>query len=124
MNTNDGGVVKVKPYPFEASFESAQQQKFVGEVLKLTLKGFIVDLKKTVVVVGRNYQVRFVLPTKRFPLEFTAKVIKTYDQFRGKTESNKVDHLAEFHFVKPSEGNLTEIKSFLLKIGQISRERL
>ncbi len=124
MKDQKVAVVKVKAYPIEVQFQALPQAPFQGEILKLTLRGFIADLKKMVVVVGKVYDVTFTLPTKRLPLQMKVKVIKTYDQLRGEKSGPLVDHLGEFHFLKPGELELKEIKEFLVKIKQVARDSL
>ena len=107
-------VQKVKPYPFEASLEQ-EGKKISGDILKLTLKGFIMDMKRSLVMVGQEYLVVFEVPVLREYIRCKCKVIKTYDQ---SMEGVGTQRRSEMHFLGLDEEYQGRIKKFLSAIGQ------
>src|SRR5688572_14069754 len=75
-------VKKIKPYPFAAQF-TKEAQSFPGQIIKLVLHGFMVELGSMVVKVGDQYQVQFTLPSESQMTVVSVKVIKTYDRYQS-----------------------------------------
>ena len=120
MSTKSEKVIihKVKPYPIESTLEQ-EGKKIPGQILKLTLKGFIMDMKRSVVQVGKEYEIIFELPVLREYIRSKCKVIKTYDQ---STEAEGTQRRAEMHFLGLDEEYHGRIKKFLVSIGQTSKD--
>lgn len=107
-------IQKIKPYPIETSLEQ-EGKKFSGNILKLTLKGFIMDMKSSFVKVGQEYLVVFEIPVLREFIRGKCKVIKTYDH---STEGVGAQRMAEMHFLALDDEYRERIKKFLSAIGQ------
>ena len=107
-------VQKVKPYPFPATLEQ-ESKKIPGDILKLTLKGFIMDMKRSLVMVGQEYLVIFEVPVLREYIRCKCKVMKTYDQ---SIEGAGTQRRAEMHFLGLDEEYQGRVKKFLSAIGQ------
>ena len=108
-------VKKVKPYPIVAQL-AGPSGAGPGQILKLVMKGFIVDMQSKVLKVGDIYQVTFELPVLRVVIDQFAKVMKTYD--RVNSGSQAIERLAEFHFTALSDEQTKKIYSFLTAIHQ------
>lgn len=111
-------IQKVKPYPIESSLEQ-EGKKLSGDILKLTPKGFIMDMKRSVVLVGKEYLVVFELPVLREYIRCKCKVIKTYDH---STEAAGTQRLSEMHFLGLTDEYRERVKKFLVAIGQVAKE--
>ena len=114
-------IKKVKPYPFAAQFTKGAQI-FTGQVIKLVMHGFMVELGPIVTKVGDLYQVSFILPSEDLPIITQVKVIKTYDKYQAVEAPTKAVRLAEFHFVLPNEELKKKVKHFLKAIKQVGTD--
>lgn len=124
-------VKKVKPYPIVAKFEK-EAKVFYGNIVKLTLTGFLIELNDHFVSVAELYACSFHFPVIEAGVCEPVKVVKTYDQFRppthpavavdGQSSSDSVAvRVAELHFEKLQLESRDKIKKFLIAIGQIPR---
>lgn len=107
--------IRVKPYPIDVTVQVASGVKPVS-ILKLTLKGFIADVKAALFIIGEDGVLQGALPADLGPLHGTVRVIKTYDQIKAADQSRQ--RLVEFHFIKAHEEMLDHIHLFLQKIRQ------
>jgi len=107
--------IKVKPYPIDVTVQVASGLKPVA-IVKLTLKGFIADVKAALFIVGEDGALHGALPAELGALHGTVRVIKTYDQIRPSDRQRQ--RLVEFHFVKPQSEMLDHIHYFLQQIRQ------
>ncbi len=114
-------VKRIKPYPFGAQFVK-DAQTFTGNVIKLVLHGFMVELGTVVVKVGDIYQVTFILPGEELPCVAQVKVIKTYDKYQVVEAPTKAMRLAEFHFLQTNEDLKKKIKHFMKVIKQVGTD--
>lgn len=121
MAENDVIVKKIKPYPISAQF-TKDSQIFKGQILKLVMHGFMVELGSAVVKVGEIYQVQFQFPVLNDNVQVGVKVIKTYDKYQGNAGESRANRLAEFHFVLPGEDLKKKVKSFLKVIRQTGND--
>jgi hypothetical protein len=108
-------VKKVKPYPIPAQF-ILNGAAFPGDIVKLVLKGFMVDTRGKVLTVGSVLQVTFELPVLRATVTQNVKVVKTFDRANPKTHA--IDRIAECHFTVLSDQQETHIYEFLQAIRQ------
>ena len=125
-------VKKVQPYPILAKFDDQNGKVFAGNIVKLTLVGFLVELNEVVINVQQKFSVSFEFPVLEKAIETSVHVVKTYDQFRDPTvppvnpdgtpapESVAV-RLAELHFLQAESHDRDKIKQFLVAIGQAPR---
>lgn len=111
--------IKVKPYPIAVTLER-NGAIFPCNILMLSLKGFIVDTKTHVFVVGEEVLGKATLPVGHGEIISQCRVIKTYDQLL-KGPPKTTQRMAEFHFVRPSQDLLEMIHTFLKDIRQIPR---
>lgn len=109
-------VKKIRPYPFSAQFKK-EGHNFTGNVLKVVMHGFLVELGSVVVKVGDHYEVQFEFPGLREFVHAKVKVIKTYDRYQP-ADSVRAARLAEYHFLNPNEELKKKIKQFLKVIKQ------
>lgn len=72
-------VKKVKPYPIESQ-AIVNAETISGQILKLKLNGCLFVTQQALMHVGKLYEIRFVLPVSRTPLQIFGKVIKSYDR--------------------------------------------
>lgn len=110
-------VKKVKPYPIPAQFVK-ETHSFSGQIQKLVMHGFLVELGSVVVKVGDIYQVSFQFPVLGDSVTAPVKVIKTYDKYQAAPGDSKAMRLAEYHFLAPTENLKKSIKGFMKVIRQ------
>lgn len=108
-------VKKIRPYPIALQIV-APSGPIQGEILRLTLKGFIADINSRFLKVGEVCQVSFELPVSRYPVAQGVVVMKTFD--RRNLMAQKIDRLAEFHFGQLNEEQKKNISLFLAAIHQ------
>ena len=108
-------VKKVKPYPIPIQMMSGPTA-IHGQIIKLVLKGFMVDTLGKVIKVGAVLQVSFELPVTHNVITQNVKVMKTYD--RTNLQNHSIDRIAECHFTAISDDQQTDIYTFLQLIRQ------
>ena len=108
-------VIKVKPYPI-ATHMQVGPVAMQGQIIKLVLKGFMVDTQGKVLKVGTVMQINFELPVVKAPIAQTVKVMKTFD--RPNPQTKAIDRIAECHFMALSDEQQQNIYQFLQKIRQ------
>ena len=136
-------VKKVSPYPVPMQI-TLGAQVFQCQIIKLTLFGFLADLKGAVVTTAKEYDVRFVLPVFNVEIAARVKVIKTYDRFvpgqaaatpateaapppgtpppsGNKKGLGHVQRIAEMHFVQISTAARASVEKFLTTIQQTGK---
>lgn len=118
MGDQQPKVNKVQPYPFVVHVDKEGKKERV-EALKLVHHGLLVDIKNLVVKVGENLKIELFLPAGHGEIVTEAKVIKTYDQFRGSPDG-PTRRIAELHFnrLPLPEIDRLKVKSFLKQISQ------
>lgn len=112
---DDVKIKKVKPYPILVQM-IGKTGTLAGQIIKLVMQGFIVDMQGKVLKVGDLYQVTFELPVLKEQIQQNAKVIKTYD--RPNIQTHGIDRLAEIRFTAISDAQQTSILKFLQAIRQ------
>ncbi|MBX9768478.1 MAG: hypothetical protein K2X47_14485 [Bdellovibrionales bacterium] len=112
--------VKVKPYPIPIKIIEPTRT-IDAKILKLTLVGVMVELPDASLQVHEKRMIQGVLPVHHDAFSEQVIVIKTYDQYRKKTETGaEVQHLVELHFVNLSPAAERMFVRFLKTIGQVS----
>lgn len=109
-------IKKVKPYPILTHITIAAGAPFTADIIKLVLKGFMMDMNGKVLKVGTTMQVTFELPVLKKVIVQNVKVIRTFDRSNPKTRS--IDRLAECHFLAVSDEQQNNIYTFLQMIRQ------
>lgn len=109
-------VKKVKPYPIPVQIAAAGATPFQGQIVRLVLKGFMVDMQGKVLKVGSLLQVNFELPVLKVAIAQNVKIMKTYDQTNPQTRG--IDRIAECHFTALSDEQQNNIYTFLQTIRQ------
>lgn len=115
--------VKVSPYPFAVTITGnliGGIPMVKGNVVKLTLRGFLAEIPGNPLAVQEKYEAQFALPVMGDNVKEPVVVIKIYDKFQGKTDQKvEVYRLVEFHFKALNLNEKTSIEKFLRQIGQL-----
>lgn len=111
--------VKVSPYPIAATiFGTTAPIK--GNIVKVTMTGFLVEVPVNPFVAAEKYEVQFVLPVIGVDFKESVVVIKSYDKFQGKDDKGLHTYkLIEFHFRNMNGSKKQELENFLRQIGQL-----
>lgn len=127
-------VKKVKPYPIKCRFEGSGEV-FYGNIVKLGLHGFLVELNEVVVRVQQKFLAEFETTVLGDLISGTVIVVKTYDKYKNTTntpfdkqgkpipveDGSVAVRIAEFHFKSLVGQQREKIKQFLVAIGQVPR---
>ena len=105
-------VRRVKPYPFKAQFKDARGL-YQGQIVKLTVKGLMIDVPGTAVQPGDKVEVSFVTPVLAGTVVAAGVVVKIYNQ-TGET-------LVEIHFRSLPPESLKHIARFLEGTGEVKK---
>lgn len=120
-----------KPVPAALEIDSQTQN---GDILKLTMQGFLMELDAVKFKVGSFGTVTFQILDENITVIERVRSIKHYDKFFRKTPSKNKEtnnlspepsprKLVEMHFAKLSEQNRRNIHKFLTKLTVESLKR-
>lgn len=121
MSSDQSPIVKkVSPYPIDLTV-TQEGKVLTFKILKLTERGFIADTSGTILKVASTiHECSFVLPTTELSLTGSLRVIKNYDRpIMGEDKTRTIQRLTEFHFLKLSDEQRNEIRTFLVRIKQV-----
>ena len=125
---------KIRPFPIAVKFQLGTTE-VVGQIMKLTLQGFLAEVGVSTLKPGERFDCAFELPVLHYQVAAPGVMVKLYNQWGGKpdapaagTSTNapltllptvgddslaKVVHLIEYHFTNLSSQNRTKIQIFL-----------
>lgn len=129
-------VKKVNAYPISAALTTLMGPA-QANILKLTLVGFIAEIKTPYLKVGEKLEVSFEIPVTHKQIKQQCVVIKLYNQWRPPEDAKTpqegantpapvdvpghkpgtVQHLAEIHFKPLTQDARRAINDFLKKIN-------
>lgn len=110
---------KVKPYPFDGVLTG--QAVMPCKVLKLTLRGLLVDTGGAQLHIHDKLKVAFEIPHYKDRIESEVVVVKFYDKFSGSIENKKIERWDELHFIKLTTDFKLKIERFLKAIKQVEK---
>lgn len=145
MNGGKVQVKKVRAYPFPATIKIGTGN-LPGQVVKVTVQGFLVEFNLKTIKPGDKFEVWFELPVLKHSVTEPCVVVKLYNQWSlGSGPSDvpasggepkaaaqtptaaqgpapaKVSQLVECHFVSLTPPNRERITHFLNAIGRTGR---
>lgn len=121
--------VKAYPFPLQIMTDSGVIQ---GQVVKLTLQGFLAEVPSSALQTGEKVQVSFELPVLHAVINEPGVMVKLYTQWggRGQTQgpaeassaASNVHHLhlIEIHFKPLSIAGSESISTFLRSLNKTS----
>ena len=104
---------KVSPYPLEVLL-TIDGKPLRGSILKLTTRGFFVDLHGQMLKINTQTAVSFQIPVLKIDVQANAKLIKFLDRVKAQAP----ERLAEMHFLGLSEEHKKNIARFCVAIRQ------
>ena len=134
-------VKKVKAFPFPATIKLGTTN-LPGQVVKLTVQGFLVEFTLKTIKPGDKFEVYFELPVSKHSVNEPCVVVKLYNQWAvgsapeqsaegaGKEPKvaaqtsaptvapAKVAQLVECHFINLNSSSRERIQSFLNQLGR------
>src|SRR4051812_32249543 len=112
--------VKVRPYPIEAVI-TGRAAPFSCKILKVTLRGALVDPGGMQLQVTEKLRLAFEIPHFKDKIESDVVVVKFYDKFSGDLDNKKIQRWDELHFDKISPASRIRIERFLKAIRQTEK---
>lgn len=145
MSGNKVQVKKVKAFPFPASVKIGTGV-LPGQVMKLTVQGFLVEFSLKTIKPGDKIEITFELPVLKHSITEACVVVKLYNQWAlsssGADSASpavppkdakvaaqtpaagvapaKVTQLVECHFLNLNSSSRERIQSFLNAVGRMS----
>ena len=107
--------ILVQPYPIDAAFSG--DLSGTAKIYRLVPLGMQMETAEPVKVQDK-LDFKWEMPVTHKPLQATVRVMKTYDQYRGKDSEGKIKRLIECHFIEPDQRVIEFIKKFCQVIGQ------
>ena len=120
-------IKKVAAYPIASKLVSVSSgNEIVGQIVRLTQSGFIIEVENLAVKVGKEYEVQFQIPASDRLITEKVKVVKVYDRYKQQAELKlsveknqaKLYRLAEMHFLSIGTEEKKWIRDFILHIRQ------
>lgn len=106
---------KIKAYPLEGELVHGAS-KVVLDVMRVSPKGIIAQVKSGICHVGVKYTVNLILNVSRVQVTSEGQVSRTYDGVHPKTRA--ISRMMELLFVKIPDTEVQKIRNFLAAIGQ------
>ncbi|MES2964946.1 MAG: hypothetical protein V4760_13730 [Bdellovibrionota bacterium] len=136
-------IKKVKAYPFPATIKLGTTN-LPGQIVKLTVQGFLVEFNLKTIKPGDKFDVYFELPVSKHSVNESCVVVKLYNQWALGTPTDavpgsdgmgkepkvaaqtpspavapaKVAQLVECHFINVNSSSRERIQMFLNQIGR------